>query len=471
MEEPKGDHMLKRRDFLRKCGHAATLLPGAAASGALPEAPDPRLYHEPARDVPIEEPVDVVVCGAGPAGVSAAIAAGRMGAKVRLIDVNGCLGGIWTAGLLCWILDAQDKPGLMRELTERLDARGALFRATKLAYDPEVMKLLLEELCLDAGVKIRLHTRVVAAVRDDSNRLSLAVTESKSGRQAFGGSVFVDATGDGDLAALAGCGFDMGRPETGEVQPLSMIVLLTGVTREGIGPFVCGLPESESHAKAKKRLFDEMARAGIEPSYAHPSIFHIRDDFYCMMANHEYGVLATDADALTQATIRARAEVHSLVNHLKALGGPWKDMQLVASPEHIGIREGRRIHGRYTITAQDLIRGATHEDAVCKVRFPIDVHSTDPRQNRAIMDESVRAKPYDIPFRALLARDIDGLLLAGRCISGDFIAHSSYRVTGNAVPMGEAAGVAAALASKQRRLPQTLDWPTIAESIAALPRS
>ena len=216
--------MLKRRDFLRKCGHAATLLPGAAASGALPEAPDPRLYHEPARDVPIEEPVDVVVCGAGPAGVSAAIAAGRMGAKVRLIDVNGCLGGIWTAGLLCWILDAQDKPGLMRELTERLDARGALFRASKLAYDPEVMKLLLEELCLDAGVKIRLHTRVVAAVRDDSNRLSLAVTESKSGRQAFGGSVFVDATGDGDLAAIGDRDCDgtstiaVLRPEDGTVR-------------------------------------------------------------------------------------------------------------------------------------------------------------------------------------------------------------------------------------------------------------
>lgn len=466
--------MLKRRDFLRKCGQTAAMAgsvaPALGAAQKQSTAAPARIYHQPAREIPVEKPVDVVVCGAGPAGVSAAIAAGRMGAKVRLIDVNGCLGGIWTAGLLCWILDAKNKKGLMHEIIEKLDARGSLFRATKLAYDPEVMKLLLEELCLDAGVEVHLHTRVVEAVRNDANRLSLAVTESKSGRRAFGGSLFVDATGDGDLAALAGCGFDMGREKTGDVQPLSMIVLLTGVTREGIGEFVCGLPESESHSKAKKRLFDEMARAGVEPSYTHPSIFHIRDDFYCMMANHEYGVLATEADAITRATIRARAEVHSLVNHLKALGAPWKDMQIVATPEHIGVREGRRIYGRYTVTAQDLIEGKTHEDAVCRVRFPVDVHSTNASKTKAIMNEKVRAKPYDVPFRALVARDIDGLLMAGRCISGDFIAHSSYRVTGNAVPMGEVAGVAAALACSNQCLPQGLEWKAIAAALASLPR-
>lgn len=125
--------MLKRRDFLRKCGQTAAIIPGAAALGAArPEsgASDPRVYREPARNVPVDDPVDVVVCGAGPAGVSAAIAAGRTGAKVRLIDVNGCLGGIWTAGLLCWLLDYQNKEGLMREIIERLDARGALSRTT-----------------------------------------------------------------------------------------------------------------------------------------------------------------------------------------------------------------------------------------------------------------------------------------------------------------------------------------------------
>jgi hypothetical protein len=326
-------------------------------------------------------------------------------------------------------------------------------------------------LCLDAGVKVHFHSRVVGAVRNTANRLSLAIMESKSGRRAFGGSVFVDATGDGDLSALAGCRFDMGREGTGETQPLSMIVLLTGVTREGIGQFVCGIPESGSHAKAKKRLFDEMVRAGVEPSYAHPSIFHIRDDFYCMMANHEYGVLATDADAIARATIRARAEVHSLVNHLKALGEPWKDMQIVATPEHIGVREGRRICGRYTVSAQDLVEGKTHDDAVCRVRFPVDVHSTDAGKTKGIMKEKVRAKPYDIPFRALVVRDVDGLLMAGRCISGDFIAHSSYRVTGNAVPMGEAAGVAAALACTRGCLPHELEWSAIAEGIAAASRS
>jgi len=130
--------------------------------------------------------------------------------------------------------------------------------------------------------------------------------------------------------------------------------------------------------------------------------------------------------------------------------------------EHIGVREGRRIHGRYTVSTQDLVDGARHEDAVCRVTFGVDVHSPDPGKTKAIERTGVRAKPYDIPYRALVAKDADGLLMAGRCISGDFLAHSSYRVTGNAVAMGEAAGVAAALAAKSGRLPHEIPWAEIA---------
>ncbi len=426
-------------------------------------------YNEQAREIPVVEHADVVVCGGGPAGLAAAIAAARAGATTRLLEVGGCLGGVWTAGLLSWILDSGNKSGLMREILDGLESRGALAAyGGSMGYDVEQMKLLVETMCLDAGVKIQLHTRIVAAAVGEGDRLGLVVTESKSGRQAWAGKVFIDTTGDGDLAAHAGCGFDYGRSGTGEAQPLSMIGLLTGIDPEGVRPFVRGLSRGTGDRHPKRMLLAEMKRAGVTPSYAKPTMFYIRSGLFCLMANHEYGVSAMDAAQITEATLRARVEVHKLVDALRGLGGVWKNVLLVATPEHIGVREGRRIHGRYRVTSDDLRQGRTHDDAVCRVTFPVDVHSTDPKKSKGIMDAPVRAKPYDVPYRALIARDVGNLLMAGRCISGDFIAHSSYRVTGNAVAMGQAAGAAAAIAARTKRFPHEIPWPEVRHVIEAV---
>ncbi len=192
-----------------------------------------------------------------------------------------------------------------------------------------------------------------------------------------------------------------------------------------------------------------MQRSGINPSYSDPTLRLIHSGIFSVMTNHEYGVPAYDSGKITEATIRARREVHAIVRDLLKLGGPWKDLAVVATAEQIGVREGRRVRGRATVTADDIVAGKKHEDAVCRVNFGFDVHNV-----RAgamfVADDEIAAevrryrqagsKPYDIPLGALIAADVDGLMMAGRCISGDFIAHSSYRVTGNAVPMGEAAG-------------------------------
>lgn len=375
-----------RRAFLASGAAAAAALAAGLPEESGAEEPAGDAYREPARDVPIVEHDDVIVCGGGPAGVAAAVAAARAGAKTRLLEVNGCLGGVWTAGLLSWILDATNKTGLMREMLAELARREASAKyGSSIGYDVERMKLMLEAMCLEAGVKIRLHSRVVAAVRDEPNRLRLALTESKSGRQAWSADVFVDATGDGDLAAQAGCGFDVGRPESGETQPMSLIVLLAGIEPEEMAPFVRGLAEPQGERDPKGRLLEEMRLAGVEPSYSQPTLFYIREGLFCLMANHEYGIAATDAAGITEATLRARAEVHWLVDGLRALGGPWKHVQIVATPEHVGVREGRRIHGLYEVTKEDLIAGARHDDAVCRATFPVDVHSTDPRKEKGIM--------------------------------------------------------------------------------------
>ena len=164
-----------------------------------------------------------------------------------------------------------------------------------------------------------------------------------------------------------------------------------------------------------------------------------------LMADHEYGVSGINRADVTKATLAARKEIHASVNALRKSGGPWKTVHIVATPEQIGIREARRLHGRYTLTLEDILAGRKFDDAVCRVTFCIDIHSTNPNKTKGIAKAPGKVKPYDIPLRALIAKDLDGLYFAGRCISGDFFAHASYRVTGNAVATGEGAGKAAAI--------------------------
>lgn len=424
---------------------------------------DPFQFPEPTRKLSIVDEVDVIVCGGGPAGVAAAISAARSGAKVRLFEVNGCLGGIWTAGLLTWVFDF-NKPGLTKEITVKLDERGAR-RGTDpgmFVYEPDEMKLLLEDLCVEAGVKFRLQTRLVAAYRD-GRQLTTIITESKSGREAWRAKVFIDATGDGDLGALAGCGWDIGQEKDCPCQPLTMNALaaVRDVTKLQKYISFYGGGDMTTHLQAVKHFKEEIInRAGIDPSYGMPTLFHVRDNVVLLMANHEYGVKPYDADAMTSATVRARKEIFKIARGLRQLGGTWDGFQIIASAEQIGVRDGRRIHGRYRIVKDDLVKGARFDDGVCRVTFGVDIHADTKENNdkETITRGGIETIPYDIPLRALIAKDVDGLMMAGRCISGDFIAHASYRVTGNAVAMGEAAGVVASIASKSNRMPHEIEW-------------
>ncbi|MEZ6129031.1 MAG: FAD-dependent oxidoreductase [Planctomycetaceae bacterium] len=421
---------------------------------------DGRQFVEQQRSVPVAGTSDVLICGGGPAGIAAALAAARAGASVQLIEVAGCLGGVWTAGLLTKILDAENKVGIMAELLKHFVSRGSAVadKTNGTVYDPEIAKLVLEEICVEAGVKIRLHTRLVGTVTNQANCVVAVLTESKSGREAWLADRFVDCSGDGDMAAHAGCRFDVGTGTDCHCQPMSMLALLTGVDPDAIQPYI-----RETGSSAKPRLLKLMEDHGITPSYRAPTLRHLHSGIYSLMTNHEYGVSAFDADAITAATIRARREIHDIVNGLRSIGNPWQNLSVVATAEQIGVREGRRIRGRFAISARDLATGLSHEQAVCQARFPIDVHALNAEGNKEISREFKHGgmKPYDIPYPALVAADVDGLLMAGRCISGDFIAHSSYRVTGNSVPMGEAAGRAAAISIQKNKLPHELHWHEI----------
>jgi urease gamma subunit len=461
---------LTRRHFLQAAALGAVAAPSVLRADESKPA-SANLFAEPGRELPMVTDADVIVCGAGPAGVTAAITAARAGAKVRLFEWRGCLGGVWTAGLLGYFLDF-NKPGFAKELREKLDQRDARANSqstSRFCYDPEALKLLLEELCVEAGVKFQYHTRVSAAFRD-GRRLTTIVTESKSGRQAWRAPVFIDTTGDGDLGAQAGCAFEIGEAADCPCQPMSLNALLVVKDVEALREFVrFGTPKAgeNTDGEKKKRIKDAIVSTGHFPSYAGSTLWHVRGNLLFAMLNHEYGIKPWDAAEITAATVRARGEMNKMVSGLRGLGGPWEGIQIVATAEQIGVRDGRRIAGRFTVQKDDLIKGARYDDGVARVTFGVDIHATDADHNKnsAIHTTDIKVKPYDIPLRALIAKDVDGLMMAGRCISGDFISHSSYRVTGNAVAMGEAAGAVASLAARSKRLPHEVEW---SEAVAVL---
>lgn len=411
--------------------------------------------------VPIIDQFDVIVCGGGPAGVCAAIAAGRSRAKTLLIEAQGCLGGTWTSSLMGYVIDSHGKSGIIMELEKSLEARKAInYRSAtgkNFTFDIEEMKFLLEELTQEAGVEILYHTRLVGT-ESKQKRLCHAITESKSGRRAFAGKIFIDCTGDGDLGAAAGCQFSLGEPVSGKHQPMSFIALLSGINAHDVKEFIGG-----SNMASKKNLLKEFQRAGIEPSYTGPTLFFIHDGLFWLIGNHQYDFSPVSAEDITRATIQGRREVYRQVEALRSLGRPWNNLRIVATGNQIGVREGRRIKGVYEVTAADLAEGRRHENAVCSVNFGIDVHSPDPLLSKECSATTpIRAKlPYDIPIEAMISADFTNMMMAGRCISGDFLAHSSYRVTGNACPMGEYVGITAALAAKFNLQPVDVPWNRI----------
>lgn len=403
-----------------------------------------KTVYENERMTPVKYHAQVIVAGGGPAGVMAAIAAARKGADTLLIERANCAGGIWTSGFLSWMLDVTNKNGILRELMNRLEQKGegSFARDGNFIAYPESVKLELDDMLEEAGVHVLYYTQVVDAICSEK-RLTHVILESKAGREAAEAQIFIDATGDGDLSAFAGCKYQIGRDENGVTQPASLIGLMTGVHADDVREFNNTLPYL-SGPNAKECLKKEMERVGITPSYSAPSFFHVAEDLWLVMTTHGYGVNALNPSSLSEKTIEGRREMYAQQEALRKLGGPWKKLRIIATAPYIGIRECRRVAGRYTVTVQDALEGKQHDDAVCRVTFGLDVHPL--QANRSFYDETgtLKAKPFDIPLRALESADIDNLLLAGRLISGDFLAHSSYRVSGDAATLGEAAGSEAA---------------------------
>ena len=377
---------------------------------------------------------DVIVAGGGPAGVGAAISAARCGLSTLLVESNGFLGGTWTAGLISLMPRTQDESqgGIVREIVDNLKARNAWGGWIDRCFDAETMKIVLERMARENSVELLYHTHCVDAIVEGS-AVRGVIVENKSGRSAYLAKVVVDCTGDGDVAAHAGARFELGRASDGLTQPLTLIFKLSNV---------------DFWQTQKDELLEMMREASrqtgipFEMNFSHPYILMVpgHRKAVCQMV-HVRRRNAVDARDLTEAEIEGRRLVDDAVRFFKEAVPALKDVELEQSGPRIGVRETRRVVGEYYLQKEDLINGAQFPDGVVNCFNAMDIHEPD---GYDMVFTAV--KPYQIPYRCLVPKGVDNLLVAGRCISGSHEALAAYRMTAICTAMGQVAGNAAGLA-------------------------
>lgn len=419
-----------------------------------------RTVVESPRRTPVAAAVDVLVVGGGPTGVGAALAAAREGARTLLIERHGMLGGVWTAGLLNPFFDFQRKGWIVAELIERLK-QALAWRAWKFSwtFDIEAMKLLLETMLADAGVASWYYSLVTDTIVA-GDRVRGVIVESKSGREAVLAKVVVDCTGDGDVAARAGVPYQRGRIPDSACQPMTLMFEMVGVG-DYIQTKAEDLYEQMQAAIQRQNLPIQLPFGRV--NYA-PWIINVpRADAAVVQATHVYQLNPLDVRDLTRATIETRRQAHDLVQVMRRIPGLEK-VQLVQTAAAIGVREARHLAGQYTLGLDDLRSGRQFADAVTFGGFGVDIHDVKRGEPSA---HGTRIRAYEIPYRCLLPASVRGLLFAGRCISGTHEAHASYRVTGTCMAMGQAAGLAAALAAATNKSPDEIDGQQLRQALLA----
>jgi len=419
-----------------------------------------RTYTEAAREIPIYDEVDVLVCGGGPAGFCAALAAARAGAKTLLIEQTNCLGGIATAGghnHLClytsWGTNELVVGGIPLEMARRVvDLGYGVMNRGNVDFELPGMKLALEQLAAEAGVKLLYHTLFADAIVADG-RIVGACIQNKTGRQAVLAKRIVDATGDADVAASAGAPYEMGRPGDGACQPATLMFTIGGVDWERVQAFRDGNGQLEHVWKAAQDAGDmEPFQSQIMGWWWTPTC----PDQVGVNFTHLVGVDCTDAESITAATVEGRRQAFHMIPVFRKYVPGMEDCYLISTAALLGTRESRRVVGEVMLTDEDILRRRPWEDAVCYGSFFIDVHNcTGPGMD----GETYRPEKgfrYAIPYRCLVPKEIDNLLVAGRCISTTHRALGSTRVMPQCAALGQAAGTAAAMSIDADTTPRAL---------------
>ncbi|HEX7220945.1 MAG TPA: FAD-dependent oxidoreductase [Burkholderiales bacterium] len=446
-----------------------------------PDDGAPRIELPP-REALLAGDTDVLVVGGGPAGLGAALGAVQAGARVILAERYGFLGGNATAALVMplmsfhtqvpqkerrgatTLLPTDHGPGepvvggVLAKLLSRLVHVGGAIPPTLatgyvVPFDPEWFKLVALDLLDEAGVQLLFHAFASGVLGESA--VEGVVFETKSGPLAIRAKVTVDCTGDADLAAQAGTPTEVGRAD-GLVQPMTLMFRMAEFQRAAFDAYV---KEHPTEWRGVHGLWDLVRKATAAGELKLP-----REDILFFATPHEgevsvnstrvTRVLGTDVWDLSYAEWMSRRQMRQIAEFLKQYVPGFEKSYVMQSGVNVGVRETRRIIGDYQLSADDVLSARKFDDAIARGAYPVDIHNPDGKGT--VLKRLPPGEAYDIPFRCLLPQNAEGLLVAGRCISGTHEAHSSYRVMPIVMATGQAAGVAAALAARRGARPREL---------------
>ena len=441
--------------------------------------------RQPERQIPVYSKTEVIVVGGGPAGLSAAIAAVRQGCKTILIDDGGIIGGTITKCFMPSMgsVNFAIIKGFFAEFCGKLVERGDMIKIEKRSspLNPEAFQAVAFDYVEKEGIDLLLHTKVVDVVRHD-NTIDGVLIANKSGLQAVMGDVVVDASGDGDVAAMAGEAADT----NGERQPMTLMFAVGGADAHRFAGFVRDYPDKNEFSSLGMPITSDIveqikdkvlasvwgffglikkAREKGELYLPHESlavIFLPMDGVVAVNATHVTKLNPLSAKDITLAEIESRKQMLSVHHFLKNNIPGFENTFLMSSASRIGVRESRRIICEYVLKQDDVMNGRSFHDAVALNGGGISIHGPGESHTWITLEH-----PYQIPYRCLLAKVNKNLLVAGRCLSADHVAHASIRNVPICFATGQAAGTAAALSVRNKVAPKDLDVKLLQDTLSS----
>lgn len=417
--------------------------------------------------VPVLGCYDVAVAGTGPAGICAAVAAARCGAKVALIERYGVLGGNLTVGHVGPILGMVGKGTMRDEIMQLLGVPdNDMIGEVGVAHDVERAKGVLAKFVSHENIDVFLQSPVVDALMEGATITGVLVS-TKEGLRAVKSRIVIDATGDGDVACFAGAPVQKGRDD-GLMQPVTLEFTLEGVDESRAVVCIGDVDEVTLNGERFLDYCSRCAEQGLLPANLaavrlHRTVYPGQRQVNTTQKN---GVDATHAQDLYPAELDLRCQIETLLRFFRENLPGYENCRSIASGATLGVRETRRVMGEYVVSAQELAAGKRFEDVVVhKAEFIVDIHNPAGAGQAEANIQYVR--PYDLPYRCFVPLKVENLFTAGRCISGTHRAHASYRVMSICMAMGEAVGTAAALCAQSGCTPRELDVKSLQSALTA----